>query len=481
MPIEKIVIVGTGLAGCLAALALAHKTRCAITLVDTGGIDDSLGLPLTIEPTLPSIAQFHKLLGLDQERLVDQTGSSYTLGRALSNWASTTAASFHPYGGVGASLGPVGFQHLVARLRAEGLPLSFANYSIAALCAQSGRFAPTPAEARSVLSTMDFGLHLNVTEYRDQLKRAVIACGVTTVAGAPPDIALDQHGLITSLITETGERITGDLFIDCSGQSRLLIGKLPHLALEDWSHWLPCNSATANLTPASAPPPLYAHVDAHIIGWQRFTSTQNVLEDIFVSKVDGNGVANAYAFTSGRVSKPWSGNCIAIGGSAAIIDPLASTQLHLVGTAIQRLLKLFPHDRNCTVEADEYNRQTIEELENARDFAILHYKRNGRVGDSFWDACRAMPIPERLAHKIALYESCGRVALHDEESFEAWDWIAALDALGVRPRGYDAMTNGIPKDRIEAHLTQIRSIMLNAVGSLPTQQDYLQSRKAEAA
>lgn len=477
MPVEKIVIVGGGVAAWLAALAFARKTACAITVFDTGGIDDSLGVPLAVETTLPSISKLHDLLGLDDEQVVRETGSSYALGRALSNWTATAGAAFHPFGEVGASLGPVGFQHLVARLRGEGQSVSFANHSLGALCAQSGRFAPPPASTRSVLSTMGYGLHLNVAEYRNYLIREATALGVITLPRSPTELVMDEHGLIATLVIDTGEIIAGDLFLDCSGQARLLSSKMPQSGFEDWSEYLPCNHVRISASPPSAPPPLYAHIDAHENGWQRFASTQTLLEEVVVSQT---GDPDGYIFNSGRIATPWMGNCAAIGGAAAIIDPLASTQLHLVGTAIARLLKLFPHDRNAPVEASEYNRQTIEELENARDFAMLHYKCNGRMGDAFWNECRMMVIPERLAHKIALYESCGRIALHDEESFEAWDWISLFDALGIRPRSYDNMANGIPMDRIEAHLAQVRNVMLKAVGSLPTQHDYLQSRKAAA-
>lgn len=477
MPIEKIVIVGSGVAAWLAALALARKTVCAIAVIDTGGIDDSLGVPLAVETTLPSISKLHDLLGLDNEQVVRETGSSYALGRALSNWTASAGAAFHPFGEVGASLGPVGFQHLVAHLRSEGQSVSFANYSLAALCAQSGRFAPPPAGTRSVLSTMEYGLHLNVAEYRDYLKREATALGVVTLQGTPTELIFDDKGLIATLVIDTGEIIAGDLFLDCSGQERLLSSKLPQSGYADLSEYLPCNYVRTSASSSNAPPPLYAHIDAHENGWQRFASSQTLIEEVVVSRT---ATPDGYIFNSGWIAKPWAGNCIAIGGAAAIIDPLASTQLHLVGTAIERLLKLFPHERNAPVEAAEYNRQTIEELENARDFAILHYKCNGRKGAAFWDECRATALPERLAHKIALYESCGRVALHDEESFEAWDWISVFDALSIRPRSYDAMANGIPMDKIQAHLAQVRNVMLKAVGSLPTQHEFLKSRKAAA-
>lgn len=473
MPINDIVIMGGGVAGWLTALTLACKTNCAITLVDTGGTDDSLGIPCAIEPTLPSIAALHDLLDLDSVSLAIETGSSFALGRALSNWTKASAVAFHAYGEVGASLGPMGFQHLVARLRHQGQAINFANYSVNALSAQSGRFAPPPANSRSVLSTMAFGLHLNIAEYRTNVQQQATARGVTTHQGCPSNIILDADGLIATIALDNGTSITGDLFIDCSGQSRLLMRCLPPFPYEDWSRWLPCDQARSNLAPAIAPP-LYTHIDAHQMGWHRFTSTQSAVEEVFLSAGQSS---DGYMFQSGRLAESWVGNCIAIGGSAAIIDPIASTQMHLATQAICRLLRLFPHDRHGSIERSEFNRQTAEEQENARDFAIFHYKCNARAGDAFWDDCRAMAVPDRLAHKIALYESCGRIALHDEESFEAWDWIAAFDAFGILPRSYDHLANGIAMQRIEAHLAQVRAIMLKAVETMPMQHDFLKTRK----
>jgi tryptophan 7-halogenase len=477
MPIEKIVIVGGGVAGWLVALAFARKTRTTIAVLDTGGIDDSLGVPLTIETTLPSISRLHDLLGLDDTDVVRMTGSSFALGRALSNWSGAADVAFLSFGEIGASIGPVGFQHLVARLRADGRSVSLANYSIGALCAQSARFALPAADTRSVLSTIEYGLHLNVAEYREYLKREATALGVVTFTAETAEPALDDQGLIEAVATGNGHIIPGELFLDCSGQARLLVSRLPHYRFNDWSHYLPCTHVRSSVIPASVPPPLYAHIDAHANGWQRFASSQTKLEDIVVSD---DCSPDGYTFTSGRIAAPWAGNCIAIGGSSAIIDPLASTQLPLVGNAIRRVLNLFPHDRHGNVERAEYNRQTIDELENARDFAVLHYKCNGRAGEAFWDDCRNMPVPDRLQHKIAVFGSCGRVVLHDEESFETWDWISVFDALNIRPQRYDTLANGIPVDRIEAHLAQVRDIMLKAVGSLPTQHEYLQSYKAAA-
>jgi tryptophan 7-halogenase len=473
-PIQSIVIAGGGVASWLAAAALARRLQCHIRVIEQGCVDDSLGIPLLGEPTLPTTPHFLRQMGFDEDALLRASSGSFSLGRALVGWRAGSPA-FHPYGDIGAPMGPIGFHHLVHRLRAEGESINLANYALAALCAQAGRFARPTADAASVLSTLDYGLHLDVAELRDAMKADALSRGVTATDGVISSVQLSDEGLIDLVLLHGGEHISGDLFLDCSGPTAPLARRMPGARFEDWSPWLPCDSALISSAPDECTPLPFVSVEAHTAGWRATTPLQGRTSEVVLcaSAAARKFEAEPYRFVQGRSTSPWQGNCLALGGAAAIIDPLACTQLHLMGNALSRLLTLFPHDRACRIEAAEYNRQTCEELDNARDFAILHYKANGRVGDSFWDGCRAVQAPDRLAHKILLYQCTGRIALHDEESFETPDWIALFDAMNLQPRSSDAMVDAIDPVRIAEHLAQVRAVMLKAVASLPTHANYL--------
>jgi tryptophan 7-halogenase len=473
MPVERIVIVGGGVAGWCAASALARKTQCQVIVVDPDGEDKSLGVPAPAISTLPSAALFHAELGHDEDAMLAACAGTFSLGTAISGFAPG-APSFIPYGDIGAPLGPISFHHLVARLRSEGKAINLANYSVAALCAQAGRFGRPPAEDRSVLSTLEYGFHMNSDAYAAWLQADALAHGAEHMSGEIGDVRRDADGLLTDVVLYTGQKISGDLFIDASGVDAALFDRLEDRAFESWASWLPLNRCVAKLSDDRAAPPPYTHVDAHASGVQRFSPVQgSMAEQILFCSEFGSGQTTALPFTPGCRRQPWTGNCLALGGAAFIADPSTPIALHMLHASVGRLLTLLPHDRACRIEAREFNRQFGEECDGARDLMILPYLRNGRTGDPFWDRCRATEAPDRLAHRIALYEHTGRVALHDGDLIEAAGWVAWFDALGIRPQRYDVMADGIPLDEIEAHLERIRAIMLKTLATLPTHAEYL--------
>ncbi len=477
MPIERIVIASSGAAGWMTASALARRLpmgRVSIVVIERGGVDDSLGVPTCAEPTLASTPLYHAQLGYDEDKLLARARGSFALGRALSGWTSGIIPAFHPYGEIGGAIGALGFHHLVARLRKAGEAININNYSVAALCAQSNRFARPPEDSRSVLSTMDYALHLDVEGYRQSMKADALSRGVETCSGQVLGVSLDDAGLIHDVMTHAGQRLAGDLFVDCTGQSRDLVSRMPEATFEDWSRWFPCDRARFALHQTDQTPSLYTEINAHSGGWQRFVPLQGAEGEtsLFCSALHP-GEDGDHKIAAGKQAKAWSGNCIAIGGAAVVLDPVASSQLHLVQSAILRLLALFPHDRAARAEQAEYVRQTDNELACARDFALLHYTANGRRGDEYWDACCAAEMPETLAYRLALYQSCGRVVLHDGEIFDASDWVALFDAMGVRPARHDVLADALPQGEVHAHFARLRDVMLKAVATVPPHAESL--------
>ncbi|HEX8239933.1 MAG TPA: tryptophan halogenase family protein [Allosphingosinicella sp.] len=476
----KLVILGEGLAGWAAAAMFAGtlpKPRYSVSLVPVGRSDDSLGPFGAAEATLPSIREFHIRLGLDEEGLIRRSNAAYALGAAFSGWSSAEPTFFLPFGDIGAALETVPFHQLAGRLRAAGDEIRFGNFSVATIAAQMGRFARPSDDPSSVLSTYSYGLHLPLDLYALALRDLALERGVRSLESPFVAAELGEQGDLAGLRLASGETVAGDFFVDASGPSALLSEGALASGFESWRAWLPCDRAEASRSATPVPPAPYSHIEAGAAGWRRIVPYQGGLGELLVS-CSGAADSPGIAFEAGRRKRPWIRNCVAIGAAAATVEPLGSTSLDLLHKALARLLRLFPASRDAAAEAIEYNRSTSEELDRLRDRLILPYKLNGRRGEPFWDQVRYMAVPDPLARKIALYRSRGRVPLLDGDMFEEAEWIAALDAFGVRPRRYDARADAIPLDRIRTHFGSIRSIMLDSAATLPSHSDYLARRAA---
>ena len=109
-------------------------------------------------------------------------------------------------------------------------------------------------------------------------------------------------------------------------------------------------------------------------------------------------------YRTGSRQKSWHKNCVALGLASGFIEPLESTSIHLVMTAIIRLIRLFPFGDSNEALADRFNQETRTEIETVRDFVILHYKQTNRTDSDFWNAYRTMDIPDTLAHRLEIFQ-----------------------------------------------------------------------------
>lgn len=459
--IRGIGIVGGGVAGWMAALALLRALPgIQVSLIETEGADWSLGPFGPAEASLPDFPAWLGEHGIDEGTLLRAARGSFSLGTAVSGWAEREADWFLPFGTIGAPLATIAFHQLAARLREGGQPVRLADYSLAAIAAAAGRFARPSPDPGSILSSFGYGLHLDRTGLADALRAA---------AGLEPAGRFRRaigEGAVTAVELRDGSRVTADLWLDCSGPGASLARRLDD-RWEDWSAWLPCDRVIETWTEVEGVPPPHAHAGAFEAGWQRT-----------VPLVGGQGGALFYAaaqlpdqpgaipLVQGRRAAAWTGNVVALGAAALLVEPLHGWNLALLANALTRLIGLLPAAPDGP-EPAEYNRLTAAEADSVRDFAILHYKTNGRTGEALWDAARAMPVPDALRHKLDLHASRGRVPFGDEELFGAHDWIAALDGQGLRPRRYDAPADAIPEARLRDHAGRVRALILDAVRAMP--------------
>ncbi|WP_294172931.1 tryptophan halogenase family protein [uncultured Sphingomonas sp.] len=489
-PIERVVIAGGGTAGWMAAAALARlcATGTSVTLIES----EEIGTIGVGEATIPPIRTFSAMVGIDETEFVRRTQATFKLGIEFVDWTRLGHRYMHPFGPFGADMEGVSFHQFWLKSRAAGERHGFEDFNLCAVAARLGRFQRPSPDPKSVLSKYKYAFHFDASLYAAFLRDHATARGVVRREGRIVDVALrSEDGFVEALQLESGERIEGDLFIDCSGSRALLLGQALGVGYEDWSRWLPCDRAVAVPAAATEPPLPYTRATALPAGWQwriplqHRVGTGYVYSSAHIS--DDEAAATAFArlngeplaeprflrFTAGRRDRVWERNVVALGLASGFLEPLESTSIHFVQAGISKLLALFPDRRFDPVLADEYNRLTALQLEQVRDFIILHYKATERRDSEFWRAAANMAVPDSLARKIALFRENGRVFRHEDELFSEASWLAVLLGQGIVPRRWDPLADALPNEEVRATLGRMAPFIRRAAESMPAHQNYL--------
>jgi tryptophan halogenase len=108
-------------------------------------------------------------------------------------------------------------------------------------------------------------------------------------------------------------------------------------------------------------------------------------------------------FTSGRFSRSWVKNVVAIGNASGFVEPLEATSLAIIVSRCQLLVELLSDcdDAIAPSRAGIFNKNTATVWDTVRDFLSLHYRFNTRLDTPFWQDRRANTD---LADAQPLYE-----------------------------------------------------------------------------
>jgi tryptophan halogenase len=484
-PRKRVVVVGGGTAGWMAASAIAKLLphAASVELIESAEI----GIVGVGEATLPHLRAFIQTLGLDEIGFMAATHATYKLGIEFRDFGKPGDCYLHPFGDFGRPLDDVPFLHWWLRMHALGQGGDLGEYCVANVMAAQRRFAPPAADPETLLSTYGYAYQFDATRFGPYLRIFAEANGVTRTEGRI--VSVERHpetGDVTAVVLESGGRIHGDLFVDCSGFRSLLLGDALGEAWEDWSHWLPCDRAMA--LPCTSPPgeiePL-TRATAMPAGWRwriplqhrvgngYVYSSAHLSEDeasaAILAAVEGAPLADprVLRFKAGRRKRSWSHNVIAVGLASGFLEPLESTSIYLVQVAIQQLIDLFPIGAIEVADRAEFNAQVDYEYDRIRDFLILHYHASTRDDSAFWRDVRHTAIPNSLTEKIELFRRAGRIQRYSRGLFFAPSWIAVLIGQGIMPKGWDQRVDAANPQELGPALERLRGQIAREVATLP--------------
>src|SRR5438067_2529611 len=481
----RVVVVGGGTAGWMTAAALRTLLpgRCTVDLVES----QEIGIVGVGEATLPNIRGFNERLGIDEADFMSATKATFKLGIDFENWGRIGDRYIHPFGTFGRGQGDVDFHQYWLRLRHEGVSVrDLEQYSMACIMARLGKFDLPASDPDDIASTFNYAYQFDATLYAPYLRARAERLGCRRTEGRIVDVDLNgESGDIEAVVLTDGQRIAGDLFIDCSGFVSLLIGKALDEPFQDWSKWLPCDRAAAMPCRTRTALTPYTGVIAMDAGWRwriplqhrtgnGYVYSSAFLDDeaaaaVLVGAVEGEPIAEPrlLRFRAGRRTRSWVKNCVAVGLASGFLEPLESTSIYLIQAAITALVELLPEKPIADSDRDEFNRVIDLEYDRIRDFLILHYHATERSDSPFWNYVRTMEIPDSLAEKIELFRRRGRVVKYREGVFLEASWIAVYLGQRVTPAGHDLRADMPAPDALARGMETLHGQIEAVAGRMP--------------
>lgn len=490
--IKRLVIVGGGTAGWMAAATFARYLKnnaCEVVLVES----EEIGTVGVGEATIPQILVFNKTLNIDEDDFIRKTNATFKLGIEFVNWGQKGDSYTHAFGNVGRDMESLPFYQYWLKLNKQGRSADIGDYCMNTLAGKQNKFMRSIDAGNSPLSNIAYAFHFDAGLYAKYLKDYSEKLGVKRIEGKIVDVSLmEPTGHIRAVTLANGEEVAGDLFIDCSGFQGLLIAKALGVGYEDWSHWLPCDSAWAVPSQKLDPLPSYTRATAHTAGWQWriplqhrtgnghvFSSKFMAAEDakqILLNNIQGEILAEPrlLRFVTGRREKFWHKNCIAIGLASGFMEPLESTSIHLVQSALARIMAMFPQKSFNQDEIDLYNEQVGFEYEKIRDFLILHYKVTERDDSDFWNYCRKMEIPTSLQQKINVFKANGHVSRYNNELFNEISWVEVMLGQRMVTESYHPLVDVITEEEFDRRMAQVKRVIDTAVEYMPSHAEFIE-------
>jgi tryptophan halogenase len=495
--IRNIVIVGGGTAGWMSAAALSKVLGrdYSIRLIES----DEIGIVGVGEATIPQIKLFNSVLELDENDFVRATQGSFKLGIEFVDWSRVGDRYIHGFGTIGQDRGLIQFHHYWLKQFLAGKAAHLGAYSINTAAAPLNKFMRSADVPNSPLSNIPYAYHFDAGLYARYLRAYAEKRGVRRTEGKI--VGVEQRGsdgFIEAVVLESGEKVGGDLFIDCSGFRGLLIEQTLKAGYDDWTHWLPCNRAMAVPSENVGPPTPYTRSSARTAGWQwriplqhrtgngYVYSSEYISDDeaaaTLLKNLEGRALADPrpLRFVTGMRRKFWDKNVVAIGLSSGFMEPLESTSIHLIQVGVARLISLLPERGFSQPLIDRYNRQTTFEYERIRDFLILHYNATERDDTPFWNYCRTMAIPQPLKDNVELFRDSGRFYRENDELFAVTSWVQVMIGQRILPRGYHPLVDEFGAGELDEFVGGVKSLMERCVAAMPTHAEFI-ARNCAAA
>ena len=451
---KKIIIVGGGTAGWMTASLFAKKWQhlpFEISLIESSNIP-TIGVG---EGSTPYLQKLFTALEITENEWMTACNATYKNGIKFSNWTdnSSPQSYFHPFPSEVDSLHLEAFEQQ-NKLRRQGYNCAYHpdDFFLLTLLAQQGK---SPKPINGVNCENQYGYHFDSALLGQFLSTFAQKLGVKRVEADVAKVEQSDAGEISAVETLCGRKYTGDIFVDCTGFSALLIEKTLKVPFISFANNLLNDSAVAipskkmdKLKPETVSTALN-HGWAWHIPLQNRTGNGYVYSSKYLSKDAAEqelrkhigeeniiGEAKHLKMRVGRTEKHWYKNCLAIGLSQGFIEPLEATALHITQTTIEDFITAYDYGNTSAEKQQWFNDKVNFNFDRIRDFIVLHYLVNTRADTKYWQDARSIEISDYLQFIMETWVSGQDIhqaleKLQISQYFSSTSWHCILASSGI--------------------------------------------------
>lgn len=311
------------------------------------------------------------------------------------------------------------------------------------------------------------------------------------------DVVHNEEG-VQHLVTEQGEIISADIYMDCTGfKSMLLEGALqePHI---DISHLLPCDSAVAMPTQYTDPVaechpytkattmqagwrwtiPTYTRIGNGYVYSSKYISAEDAEAELRREINEYDAPANHLKMKCGYHKQVARNNVVAVGLSAGFVEPLEATGITFTTKAVQ----FFVH--GVTESGGVFDQKARDYINNSFymmyseivNFIWLHYYYANREDTPFWQdvANSNMPGHVRAVHNEFVPTPPDFVFKDQAYSmFHSGQWFEMLHACGAY-KDRKIVTNPEYEKYAELFVNSYNDKTQSIIDNFPNHYEYLQ-------
>ena len=471
-PVKSIIICGSGIAAWMTAAALSKNLPPAIKITVLETPDSDTADIFYGSATHPEAYKFHTKLGLTEADLLMRTQSSFSYGTQYENWGLTGASWIQCFHSPLPIWEGVPFAHHISQHK-ENLEY----YLVSAQAAAKGKFAHPPADKNITLSSAEYGYHFKASDITKLMKMIASKNGVKSISQKIGSIETSSEN-IQKLTLKNGDILTADLYVDASGPQAQMMSNLQENAFHANRH---LGALYSEQQHAQIGTPL-RRLNSGSFGWQSVTPLQGV--EAILTVFDPNSEDDAQKahigetkarcdVSIGQRRQAWSGNCVALGHAAAIVEPTSPAPIMLLQMDIQRLMGLIPVTSDFSIEAKIFNEAFLTDVENILLFNNAFYHMGNLDNVPYWNAAKTHSTSAKLDRKLKQFSHRGLLVRYDLEPFNDEDWIILHHGMGREAERKDIFASLSKTSVISQELKNMSNSIQDIVAKMPPHHIYM--------